>query len=462
MLYHLFVACAAIAYPGRFTRAAAPSRAAVSLTSTVSKPAETTAPPFTEIQNSFDAVVMKTYSRVQIAIERGEGCYLWDTSGKRYLDCGSGIATACLGHAHPALIEAITAQLKKVHHTSNLYYIPPQGELARMLTDRSPTDKVFFCNSGAEANEAAIKLARKHARGRGITEPFIISATSSFHGRTLATVAATGQFKYQEPFLPMPTGFVHTPYNDVEGLRNMVRQIERAAPFGLGRKKRLAAILLEPLQGEGGIRPGDKAFFEEARKICDEHGALLMFDEVQTGIGRTGKFWGHEHIGVTPDVITCAKALGGGVPIGAMLCTEAANVFAPGDHASTYGGNFLATAAGVTVLKEIERCDLLKNVEQRGEQLRAGLNALVAQSAGKLVEVRGWGLLVGVEIADSAGVTAAQVTAAAAVRGCLLVPAGPKVVRFVPPLVISESEIAEAITIFKASFEDAVAAAKAS
>ncbi|KAG8463345.1 hypothetical protein KFE25_004856 [Diacronema lutheri] len=454
--------CAAVSAPPSMrtaTRIGAP-RASPRLASTVQTKNSAPVEGGAYDTSGFDSVVMKTYSRVPIAIDRGEGCVLWDTSGKRYLDFAAGIATACLGHAHPALVDAVTEQMRRVHHTSNLYYIPKQGDLAQMLTDRSPTDKVFFCNSGAEANEAAIKLARKHARTKHeITEPVIISAQSSFHGRTLATIAATGQFKYQEPFLPMPAGFVHTPYNDVAALRETVERIEKSGPFGLGKQKRLAAILLEPLQGEGGIKPGDPAFFAEARRLCDERGALLMYDEVQTGIGRTGTFWGHERIGVRPDVITCAKALGGGVPIGAMLCTEAANVFAPGDHASTYGGNFLASAAGVAVLRELDRANVLANVRARGEQLRDLLEAISAKPGSHLAQVRGWGLILGAQLGESARCTAAQVCAQAAQGGLLLVPAGPNVVRFVPPLIVTEAEVAQAASIFEQALADASAAA---
>jgi acetylornithine aminotransferase len=254
---------------------------------------------------------------------------------------------------------------------------------------------------------------------------------------------------------------VHTPYNDIAELRKTVRRIERAAPFGLRRKKRLAGILLEPLQGEGGITPGDKAFFAEARKICDESGALLMFDEVQTGVGRTGKFWGFEHLGVEPDVISCAKALGGGVPIGAMLCKEAANVFAPGDHASTYGGNFLASAAGLAVLKEMDKSNVIANVDARGEQLRAGLRAIAGQPGSKVTQVRGWGLIVGAQLGADVGFTAPQVCAAAAERGLLLVPAGPMVIRFVPPLIVSEAEVEEALGLFQTAIADCAAVAAA-
>ena len=284
-----------------------------------------------------DDVVMKTYGRFSLVVSHGKGCQLWDTDGKKYLDFAAGISTCCLGHADERLVEAVTEQMRKVHHVSNLYYIPQQGELAKYLVDSSCADRAFFCNSGAEANEAAIKLARKHGHtklGLAADEtPVIITALSSFHGRTLTAITATGQPKYQENFGPLTPGFEYVEYNDVDGLKALVNEINSKP----GQK--LAAILLEPLQGEGGIRPATTDFFATARALCDETGALLMADEVQTGMGRTGKMWGYMHHGVDVDVLTTAKALGGGVPIGAMLCKESANVFSPGDHASTYGGN---------------------------------------------------------------------------------------------------------------------------
>mmetsp|Transcript_4167 Transcript_4167/g.11798 ORF Transcript_4167/g.11798 Transcript_4167/m.11798 type:complete len:452 (-) Transcript_4167:1021-2376(-) len=435
---------ATLALTGLAHAAAGPSRG-IPFSSTRASPrmAATSATAFDAAK--FDEVVMKTYARNPIAMDRGEGCVLWDVDGNRYLDFAAGIATACLGHAHPALVEAVSKQMSQVTHVSNLYYIPPQGDLAAELVKRTPwASKAFFCNSGAEANEGAIKLARKHARVKhGIERPLIISALNSFHGRTLATIAATGQPKYQEPFLPMPDGFVHTPYNDIDALRKTLE----AAEEGVG--KRLAAILLEPLQGEGGITPGDRAFFQAARDLCDERGALLMFDEVQVGVGRTGTFWAHEQLGVQPDVLSCAKALGGGVPIGAMLCSDEANVFIPGEHATTYGGNFLATAAGNAVLAEIDRANILDNVKARGAQLRAGLERVASDTADAVTQVRGWGLILGVVLSESLPATAAEVCGAAAARGLLLVPAGPKVVRFVPPLIVSEKEVDEAVATFE-------------
>jgi len=399
------------------------------------------APSVEATKTSFDEVVMKTYGRFSLVVSHGEGCYLWDTTGKKYLDFAAGISTCCLGHADKRLVTAVDAQMRKVHHVSNLYYIPQQGELARRLVDSSCLDRAFFCNSGAEANEAAIKLARKHAHLRGVTHPIIITALNSFHGRTLAAITATGQPKYQQGFGPLVPGFEYVPYNDVDALRALVKRIHRN-PFRRGR--RLAAILMEPLQGEGGITPATREFIAAARELCDEHDALLMSDEVQTGMGRTGDMWGYMHHGIEVDVLTTAKALGGGVPIGAMLCKERANVFAPGDHASTYGGNPLACAAGNAVMTAFDDDDLLQRVRARGQQLRNGLEALQA-STGVIAEVRGWGLILGIELNETCGFVASDVVARLMEGGMLTVPAGQRVVRFVPPLVISEAEIEEAL-----------------
>jgi len=400
-------------------------------------------------KQEFDSVVMKTYGRFSLVVSHGKGCYLWDAEGKKYLDCAAGISTCCLGHADERLIKAVSEQMSQVHHVSNLYYIPQQGELARRLVDSSCADRAFFCNSGAEANEAAIKLARKHGNTRlGTTKPVIITALSSFHGRTLAAITATGQPKYQQDFGydgKMVAGFEYVPYNDVDALRAMVKSINGGGLLGGGRK--VAAIMMEPLQGEGGITPATTEFFRAARELCDETGALLMADEVQTGMGRSGEFWGYMKHGVEVDVFTTAKALGGGVPIGAMCVKESANVFQPGDHASTFGGNPLACAAGNAVMRAFEEDGLLANVNARGEQLRAGL-AKIAAETGVVKEVRGWGLIVGCELTEECGFAAADVVAKLMEAGMLTVPAGVKVVRFVPPLTISEAEIDEALDKF--------------
>jgi len=404
-----------------------------------------TAPSFQK--EDFDEVVMTTYGRFSLAVSHGEGCWLWDTEGKKYLDFAAGIATCTLGHADGRLADAVSKQMRTFHHVSNLYYIPQQGELARKLVDSCCADRVFFCNSGAEANEAAIKLARKYAHSNGNESPVIITAINSFHGRTLATMTATGQPKYQQGFGPLVPGFEYVPYNDVDALKDLAK----ATP-------NLAAIMLEPLQGEGGIRPATPEFFAAARQICDETGALLVADEVQTGVCRTGKFWGHQNLGVDVDVFTSAKALGGGVPIGAMLCKKHCDVLTPGTHASTYGGNALASAAGLAVMEAIESDELLKNVAARSEQLQAGLRELQA-STGVISDVRGWGLILGFELAESSGITAVQLCGALLEAGLLTVPAGPQVLRLVPPLVISESEAAEALRLIGQELTKLVGAA---
>jgi len=395
---------------------------------------------------------MTTYGRYPIAIKEGKGCRLVSTEGKEYLDFVAGISTCALGHANQRMIDAVTDQMKKVHHVSNLYYIPGQGELAQKLVEKSCADRVFFCNSGAEANEAAIKLARKYGHTQlGLDEPLIITAHASFHGRTLATITATAQPKYQQDFGPMVPGFHHATFNDLGELQELVRALNRqgaqAAQFGRPRAG-VAAVLLEPLQGEGGINPGRREYFQGVRALCDEVGALLMLDEVQVGVGRTGKMWGHENLGVEPDVFTLAKALGGGVPIGACLCKAHVDLFRPGDHATTYGGNPLACAAGLAVLKALEEEKLVENAAERGEQLRAGLNEIKKQHPELVKDVRGWGLLTGCELGGGDDLTAAKVVQAAMDSGLLLVPAGVKVVRFVPPLIVSAAEIDEAVKKF--------------
>ncbi|ERN42421.1 acetylornithine and succinylornithine aminotransferase [Rubidibacter lacunae KORDI 51-2] len=389
----------------------------------------------------FDNYVMTTYGRFPIAIERGEGCRLWDTEGREYLDFVAGIATCTLGHAHPAMVAAATRQIQKLHHVSNFYYIPQQGDLAQWIVDRSCADRVFFCSSGAEANEAAIKLARKYAHTvLDIKYPTILTAQKSFHGRTLATITATAQPKYQENFDPLVPGFAYVPYNDITALEDAIGDIDEG-------DRRVGAILIEPLQGEGGVRPGDLDYFLRLRKICDETGILLICDEVQTGVGRTGKYWGYENLGIEPDIFTSAKGLAGGIPIGAMACKRSCDVFEPGNHASTFGGNPFACAVALAVGQTIEREDLLTNARARGEQLRTRLRAIAQQRPDVFVDVRGWGLIDGMEIAEEAELTSIEVVKAAMERGLLIAPAGPKVLRFVPPLTVSAEDIDRAADI---------------
>ncbi len=387
----------------------------------------------------FDTDVMTTYGRFPIALTKGRGSFVWDDQGRRYLDFVAGIATCTLGHAHPAMVEAVTQQIQTLHHVSNLYYVPEQGALAHWLVEHSCADRVFFCNSGAEANEGAIKLARKYAHTRrGIATPLIITAVASFHGRTLATVTATGQPKYQKNFDPLMPGFAYVPYNDIAALEALVAELDAETP-------QVAAIMLEALQGEGGVCPGDVAYFQAIRQLCDEKGILLILDEVQVGMGRTGKLWGFENLGIEPDIFTSAKGLGGGIPIGALLCKASCAVFEPGDHASTFGGNPFACRVGLTVCETVEAENLLDNVKLRGEQLRFGLQRLVQQYPDLLEQVRGWGLINGLVLQANATIKSVDIVKAAMDEGLLLVPAGPQVVRFVPPLNVSADEVQQAL-----------------
>ncbi|BAU44489.1 aspartate aminotransferase family protein [Leptolyngbya sp. O-77] len=387
----------------------------------------------------FDAYVINSYARFPIVLERGEGCRVWDSEGRDYLDFVAGIATCTLGHAHPAMVNAVNRQIQKLHHVSNLFYIPEQGDLAKWLVEHSCADRVFFCNSGAEANEGAIKLARKYAHTvRGIANPIVLTAHASFHGRTLATITATGQPKYQKNFDPLMPGFHYVPYNDIAALEAAIAQLDANQP-------QVAAILLEALQGEGGVRPGDRAYFQRIREICDEKGILLILDEVQVGMGRSGQLWGYENLGIEPDIFTSAKGLGGGIPIGAMLCKSFCDIFQPGDHASTFGGNPFACGVALEVCKTLERDNLLHNVRERGEQLRNGLRAIAQQYPALVAEVRGWGLINGLVLKEDAATVSADIVKAAIAQGLLLVPAGPKVVRFVPPLIVTAAEIEQAL-----------------
>ncbi len=390
----------------------------------------------TNMPETFNRYVMNTYGRFPVTIERGLGCRVWDTGGKEYLDFVAGIATCTLGHAHPALVEAVTKQIQKLHHVSNLYYIPEQGELAQWLVEHSCGDKVFFCNSGAEANEAAIKLIRKYAHTvlEFLEQPVILTTINSFHGRTMGALSATGQPKYHQHFEPLLPGFEYIPYNDIVAVEEAITNIDEG-------NRRVAAIMIEPLQGEGGVRPGDLEYFLRLRKICDETGILLVFDEVQVGVGRTGKMWGYENLGVSPDIFTTAKGLAGGIPIGAVVCKQFCDVFEPGNHASTFGGNPLACAAALAVLNTIERENLLQNVQARGEQLRTRLRALVQKYPHIFSEVRGWGLINGLEIREGVSLTSLDIVNKALENGLLVAPAGPKVVRFVPPLIVSPQEV---------------------
>jgi acetylornithine aminotransferase len=381
---------------------------------------------------------MDTYSRFPLTLVRGKGLWVWDDEGRRYLDCVAGIAVCTLGHSDRVLRRNLCHQLGTLQHVSNLYRIPEQEALARAICERSCADKVFFCNSGAEANEAAIKLARKHGHVvRGIERPVILTAEASFHGRTLAAVSATGQPKYHQNFEPMVEGFRYFPYNDTAAFEALLAECEAEGP-------RVAAVLLEPLQGEGGVNPGDPAFFQRVRQLCDERSILLILDEVQVGVGRSGRWWGHERLGIEPDAFTLAKGLGGGIPIGALAVKATADLLRAGEHASTFGGNPFACRAGLTVIQEIERRDLLTHVEAMASRLREQLEALVQRHPTLLEGQRGWGLLQGLVLREQAP-SAPDLVKAAMAEGLLLVPAGPRVVRFVPPLVIRPRHIRKAI-----------------
>ena len=371
-------------------------------------------------------VHLQVYARQPITLVRGAGCRVWDDAGRSYLDLVAGIAVDVLGHAHPAVAAALSEQARTLLTTSNLYYTLPQIELAEALVERSPFDRAFFTNSGTEANEAALKLARRHGGERDAHE--IVSLTSSFHGRTFGSLAATWQPKYQQPFAPLPAGFVQVALNDIGALRAAVTE-------------RTAAILLEPVQGESGIHPLSDDYLLAAREAADAVGALLILDEIQTGIGRTGTFFAFEQTPIVPDVVTLAKGLGGGVPIGAMLVREKAAAFHVGDHGTTLGGNPLVCAAALATLRVIDDEGLLANARSMGERFAAGLAPLIQR--GLAVEVRGRGLMIGVE---TAGPIARRAMAIARDEPGVLVNAtGDTTLRLVPPLVISADEVDEAV-----------------
>lgn len=366
-----------------------------------------------------------TYKRFPLVLVRGEGCLVWDENGKAYRDFVAGIAVCNLGHCHPEVTRAISEQVATLVHVSNLYYTQPQIEVARMLTENSFADRVFFCNSGAEANEAAIKIARKYFKDRGEGDRYeMVSMIQSFHGRTMATLSATGQEKIRKGFEPVLQGFRFVPFNDIDALREAVTP-------------RTCAVMLEPIQGEGGIRIPDPGYLQAVRRICDETGALLIYDEIQTGMGRTGKLFAHEHEGVQPDIMTLAKALANGLPMGAMACTETvASAFVPGAHASTFGGTPLVTAASRAVLRVLTETDILEHARAMGERLMSGLRDVAARHD-VLREVRGRGLMIGAEI-DGDG---AEVVMACLEKGFLINCVQGNVLRFVPPLTVGADDI---------------------
>jgi acetylornithine aminotransferase len=373
---------------------------------------------------------MNTYARQPLAFVRGEGVYLWDEDGKRYLDAVAGVAVNTLGHGHPDLVKAIAEQAATLIHTSNLYRVKRQEELADRLCGLSGMDKVFFCNSGCEANEAAIKLARLHGHNKGIANPTIIVTEQSFHGRTMATLSATGSRKIQAGFEPLLSGFARVPFNDIAAIRQVAST-----------NQDVVAVLVEPLQGEGGVNVAASDYMVELRKICDEFGLLMMLDEVQTGIARTGTWFAFQHSGVMPDVMALAKGLGGGVPIGACLARgEAAEVFKPGNHGSTFGGNPLACAAALATLEAVEKQNLRDNATKVGDYIRAQLKAMLANVA-SVVEIRGQGLMVGIELDRPCGDLVGKMRD----RGFLVNVTSDKVIRLVPPLVFTQANADELV-----------------
>ncbi|GAB4299568.1 MAG: aspartate aminotransferase family protein [Thiohalomonadaceae bacterium] len=369
--------------------------------------------------------LMTTYARLPVTFTKGEGAWLWDSNGKKYLDSVAGVAVCGLGHAHPQVAEALCRQARTLVHTSNLYGIANQQALGERLVRAAGMDRVFFSNSGAEANEAAIKLARLYGHQKGIDTPLIIVAEGSFHGRTLATLSATGNRKVQAGFEPLVTGFVRVPYNDIEAIRTVAKN-------SVG----VVAILIEPVQGEGGVQVPTEGYLRDIRELCDQHGWLMMLDEIQTGMGRTGEMFAFQHEGIKPDVMTLAKGLGNGMPIGACLARgTAAELFKPGNHGSTFGGNPLACAAGLAVLDVLEQNDLPTRAENLGTRMLLGL-AEALHGNPHVVDIRGKGLMIGIELDRPCG----ELVKRALEQGLLINVTAERVVRLLPPLILSDAE----------------------
>jgi len=385
-----------------------------------------------------DRYIMRTYGRYPIVPVRGEGCRLWDADGKEYLDFLGGVAVNNLGHCHPKVVAALQKQAAELIHCSNYYQIPQQIELAELLCNNSFADKAFFCNSGAEANEAAIKLARKYSRDTYGPERYeIITAADSFHGRTMATVSATGQEKVQRFFDPLLHGFKHVPFDDVDALEGAVTPAT-------------CAVMLEPIQGEGGVNVPSPGYFKEVRRICDKHDLILIFDEVQVGMGRTGKMFAYEHFDIAPDIMTLAKALAGGAPIGTMLATDRyAAAFVPGTHGSTFGGNPLVCAAAIATVRVILEDGILNRCEESGEYLEGELESLQHKYP-FVKEVRGIGLMIGMALDIPAG----DIVRKGHERGVLLNVTHDTVLRFVPPLTVTKQEINQMIAILDGIFAE--------
>ena len=374
--------------------------------------------------------LMNTYKPLPVSFDRGEGPYLFDDKGERYLDALCGIAVCGLGHAHPAVSKAVCEQSKRLLHTSNLYQISQQEKLADALCDVAGMDRVFFGNSGAEANEAALKLARLYGHQKGIDSPQVIVTEGSFHGRTLATLTATGNRKIQAGFEPLVPGFLRAPYNDLQAIRTIASN-----------SPNVVAILVEPITGEGGIRIPDDDYLSALRTLCDEHDWLLMLDEIQTGMGRTGRWFAHQHADIQPDVMTLAKALGNGVPIGACLALgAAADVYKPGNHGSTFGGNPLSTSAALAVLQSIQEDDLVNRAEQLGTRMLDGFRAQLGDAEG-VVSIRGRGLMLGIELDRPCG----ELMQRALDRKLLINVTADTVVRLLPPLILTDAQADEIV-----------------
>jgi acetylornithine aminotransferase len=369
--------------------------------------------------------VMNTYGRLPIAMSHGRGCRVWDVNGKEYLDALAGIAVNTLGHAHPKLVPALQDQVAKMIHCCNYYHVPDQENLARLLVERSGMTNVFFCNSGLEANEAALKMARKYGHDKGIERPEIVVYEKAFHGRSIATLSATGNPKVQAGFGPLVEGFVRVPVNDIESLKKATEG-----------NPNVVAVFFETIQGEGGINPMRAEYLRQVRALCDERDWLMMIDEVQCGMGRTGKWFAHQWAGIVPDVMPLAKGLGSGVPVGAVVAgPKAANILQPGNHGTTFGGNPLAMRAGVETIRIMEEDGLLANAERVGGHLKAALEKGLAGQAG-VKEIRGQGLMIGIELAKPCG----AITQRAADAGLLLSVTADSVVRLVPPLIMTTAE----------------------
>ncbi len=374
--------------------------------------------------------LMNTYGIRQITLSKGEGCWVWDTEGKRYLDALSGIAVCGLGHAHPAVTRAISNQAATLTHCSNLYNIPQQRALAEKLQAISGMENMFFCNSGAEANEAAIKLARLYGHSRGIKKPAIVVMESSFHGRTLATLSATGNRKVQAGFEPLVAGFVRAPYNDIEALKNIASN-----------NSSVVALLVEPIQGEGGINIPTDNYLADVRALCDQQGWLMMLDEIQTGNGRTGRYFNYQHHDLLPDVVTTAKGLGNGVPIGACLAAGAASeIMTPGKHGSTFGGNPLACAAALATIEVIEKEGLCENATSMGSYLKEQFTASLS-GCESVVEIRGNGMMIGIQLDHPCG----ELVAEAAAKGLLINVTAESVIRLLPPLNLAREQADEIV-----------------